>query len=267
MKNYPIIQVDAFADKAFAGNPAAVMPLDGPLDDELMQSIAMENNLAETAFFWPEGDSLRLRWFTPTLEVELCGHATLASAHVWFTEMEGGSQPVSFETRSGTLTVQKTAQGYQMDFPAKPVHGPWAHPGLAAALGATPDAVYTQGTFAGVEHVLCVFNDADTLRALAPDMSAIKKVRATIMTTAPESEDGLDFISRFFAPTAGVDEDPVTGSAHCTLTPYWAKRLDKNILNAYQASSRGGYVMCELDGARVKLSGQAVTTLKGDFIL
>lgn len=267
MTHYPIIQVDAFADQPFKGNPAAVMPLDGPLDEGVMQAIAMENNLAETAFFWPEADSLRLRWFTPTLEVELCGHATLASAHVWFTEMGGGPQPVNFETRSGTLTVHQTASGYQMDFPVKPVIGPYSHPDLSAALGTAPDEAFTQGSFQSGDHILCVYNDPKVVRALAPDMAAIKKVNATIMVTSPGDEDGLDFLSRFFAPTAGIDEDPVTGSAHCTLTPYWAKRLGKNKLNAFQASARGGHVACELAGDRVKLSGQAVTTLKGDFIL
>ncbi len=267
MPSYPIIQVDAFADQAFKGNSAAVMPLDGPLDDAVMQAIAMENNLAETAFFWPEGSSLRLRWFTPAVEVDLCGHATLATAHVWFNELGNGPAPVNFETRSGTLTVHKTASGYQMDFPVKPHINTFETSRLTPALGFEPDEAYTCGAFPSGDHVLAVMNDAAKLRALAPDFRAIAQLPATLMVTAPGDEDDLDFISRFFAPTAGIDEDPVTGSAHCTLTPYWAERLGKNTLNAYQASARGGYVTCELAGDRVKLSGQAVTTLKGEFIL
>ena len=267
MATYPLIQVDAFADKPFAGNPAAIMPLECPLDDALMQSIAMENNLSETAYFWPEANQIRLRWFTPAVEVDLCGHATLAAAHVWFEELGKGPEPVHFETRSGTLIVHQTADGYQMDLPAKPVIETYQHPKLTEALGATPLEAHRQGIFTVGDHILVEFKNADMLRALSPDMNLIKEINATIMATAPGDEEGLDFVSRFFGPTVGIDEDPVTGSAFCTLAPYWAERLGKNRLQAYQASARGGHVICGVVGDRVKLTGKAVTTIRGEFIL
>jgi len=254
----PLYQVDAFSSEVFRGNPAAVVPLDDWIDDRTMQSIAAENNLAETAFFVREPAGFRIRWFTPEAEVDLCGHATLASAHVLFTKVEPGREAVEFASRSGPLHVTRAGDRLVLDFPVwTPV--PCAPPaGLAEALGATPRETY----FA--TDLLAVLDDEAEVRGLTPDLRAVKGVDARgIIVTAPGSD--VDFVSRFFAPGVGVDEDPVTGSAHCALTPYWAKRLGRTSLRARQVSKRGGELWCELAGDRVKIAGQASLYLEGSI--
>ena len=272
MLSLPLYQVDAFTNRPFAGNPAAVCPLEGPLPEGLMQDIAAENNLSETAFFHRQGDAWSLRWFTPTVEVELCGHATLAAAHVIMTELEPARGEVVFRTRSGSLGVRRDGAGaeafYEMDFPARALrcrararcsHG-------APALGARPVEV---GRAAGV--VLAVLETADEVRRLAPDLPAIARTGHTVCVTAPadgaELAAGLDFVSRFFAPSHGVPEDPVTGSSFCTLAPYWAARTGRAALRARQVSARGGDVRCEARGDRVAIAGQARLVLRGTFFV
>lgn len=245
-------QVDAFADRLFSGNPAAVVPLDDWLPDGLMQAIAAENNLSETAFLVPEGGGWGLRWFTPLAEVDLCGHATLASAHVLYRHHGVDAPELAFATRSGTLRVRRDGDGYAMDFPARTPQAIAAPEGLAAALGATPREVLLGGD------LLAVFDDEAAVRALAPDMAALLALPGRgLVATAPGQRH--DFVSRFFVPRVGVPEDPVTGSAHCLLAPYWAARLGRNELRAYQCSRRGGEVACTVAGDRVLLSGQART--------
>jgi PhzF family phenazine biosynthesis protein len=255
----PIFQVDAFTTRRFAGNPAAVMPLDHFLDDATLQAIAAENNLAETAFFVADGGDYRLRWFTPTTEVPLCGHATLASAAVIMERLEPGRMTVTFHSASGPLTVKRTDAGYVMDFPvrvSKPVSIPH---GLAAALGAVPIEV-----FADAFNYMALLESAKVVRELVPDIAAIARMdRSGVVVTAPG--DGVyDFVSRYFAPAKGIPEDPVTGGAHCALAPYWAKRLGKATFRAFQASRRGGEVVCRLAGDRVELEGSCVFYLEGE---
>ncbi|HEY0834048.1 MAG TPA: PhzF family phenazine biosynthesis protein [Azospirillum sp.] len=255
----PIYQVDAFADTVFTGNPAAVVPLESWLPDERLLAIAAENNLAETAFLVPAGGDYAIRWFTPTVEVDLCGHATLAAAHVIGTMMEPGRGRIDFRTRqAGRLTVERQGDLLVLDFPSRPAARADAHPDLAAALGgAEPEAV-----LAGRDY-LVVYRDADTVRGLVPDMARLAGLdRFAVCVTAPGT-DGVDFVSRFFAPAQGIPEDPVTGSAHCTLIPYWAARLGKTRLAARQISARGGSLACELRGDRVKIGGKAVLYLEG----
>jgi len=253
-----IFQVDAFTTRRFAGNPAAVMPLEGFLADALLQAIAAENNLAETAFIVPDGSDYRLRWFTPTTEVPLCGHATLASAAVVMERLEAGRSAVVFHSVSGPLTVHRTDAGYVMNFPmrfSEPVMTP---PGLGAALGAAPIEV-----LADAVNYTAVLASAQVVRELAPDIAAIARMdRRGVVVTAP-GDDSYDFVSRYFAPAQGVPEDPVTGSAHCALAPYWAKRLDKTTLRAFQASPRGGEIICRLVGDRVELQGAVVFYMEG----
>jgi PhzF family phenazine biosynthesis protein len=254
----PLYQIDAFADGLFTGNPAAVCPLEEWLPDDVMQAIAAENNLSETAFFVPEGDGYRLRWFTPTTEVDLCGHATLASAFVVFRWLMPQRNEVTFQTQqAGPLTVSRESDLLALDFPARPP-SPCAMPdGLAAALGRHPAAVLAARDY------LAVYETADDIRALTPDFAAIARLdRFAVIATAPGTE-GIDFVSRFFAPARGVDEDPVTGSAHCTLIPYWAGRLGKTRLEARQLSRRGGALTCALQGDRVTIAGRAVLYLEG----
>jgi PhzF family phenazine biosynthesis protein len=255
----PIFQLDAFTSRRFAGNPAAVMPLDAFLGDAVLQAIAAENNLAETAFLVPEGGDYRLRWFTPTMEVPLCGHATLASAAVVMERLEPGRDQVVFHSASGPLTVKRTATGYVMDFPARPSRPVPTPPGLTAALGIVP-----------VEVVIDAFNylvllaSAREVRELAPDIAAIARVdRSGVIVTAP-GDESYDFVSRCFAPAKGIPEDPVTGGAHCALAPYWAQRLGKTEFRAFQASKRGGEVICRLVGDRVELEGGCVFYLEGE---
>lgn len=253
----PVYQIDAFADAVFAGNPAAVCPLDAWLPDDLMQAIAAENNLSETAFFVAEGDGYRLRWFTPTTEVQLCGHATLATAHYLFEAGQAAGDAVRFETLSGELVVRRSAGGLEMMFPSYPPEPADPLAGLVAAVGGAPEAVLV------AKNWLLVYATEAELAALAPDFPALGALdpERGIIATAPGDE--ADFVSRFFAPAFGVDEDPVTGSAHCTLIPYWAARLGKAELSARQISRRGGALQCADLGETVRIGGRAVTFLRG----
>jgi PhzF family phenazine biosynthesis protein len=253
-----IYQVDAFTTSLFGGNPAAVMPMDRFPPEEVMQAVAAENNLAETAFFVPEGGDYRLRWFTPMVEVPLCGHATLASAAVVMERLDVEREAVTFHTASGALKVRRSGANYVMDFPVRSFERTSAPAGLAEALGAPASEVY-------VNHFnyMVVLNDVRTLRALQPDMAAIARFdRSGVIVTSP-GEGAYDFVSRYFAPAKGIPEDPVTGSAHCTLAPYWAERLKKTELRAFQASRRGGAIGCRLRGDRVELEGSCVFYLEG----
>ncbi|MGA8274127.1 MAG: PhzF family phenazine biosynthesis protein [Candidatus Sulfotelmatobacter sp.] len=255
----PIFQIDAFTTRRFAGNPAAVMPMGSFLADAILQAIAAENNLAETAFLVREGDDYRLRWFTPMTEVPLCGHATLASAAVVMERLEPGRNSVVFHSASGPLKVNRSSTAYVMNFPARPSEPVTPPPGLAEALGATPVEV-----FANEFNYVAVFENVQALRELAPDMAALARVgRPGVIVTA-SGEGDYDFISRYFAPAKGIPEDPVTGAAHCMLVPYWAKRLGKTTFRAYQASRRGGEIICRLTGDRVDLEGSCVFYLEGE---
>ena len=255
-----LFQIDAFTSRVFSGNPAAVCPLESWLDDAVLQAIAAENNLSETAFFVPEGDGFALRWFTPALEVDLCGHATLASGHAVLTILDPTRESVTFSSRSGPLTVSRAGDSLAMDFPALPPE-PCAPPAdLVAGLGAQPDAVLVEMDY------LAVFAAEADVAALSPDMAAIAHLdRRGVIATAPG--ESVDFVSRFFAPRAGIPEDPVTGSAHCLLTPYWAERLGKERLEARQISARGGALTCELQGARVRIEGRVALYLDGEITL
>ncbi len=258
----PIYQVDAFADRVFGGNPAAVCPLDAWLPDATMQAIAAENNLAETAFFVPDGADYALRWFTPTVEVDLCGHATLASGHVVFAFLQPERENVNFHTvKAGNLTVAKRADLLVMDFPARPAAPAEPPPGLLAALGGTPREVLRAR-----DHLM-VYDSAADVAALEPDLAALADVDCWAAIATAPGENGVDFVSRFFAPKQGVPEDPVTGSAHCTLVPYWAKRLGKTELAARQISRRGGALSCALEGDRVSIAGRAVLYLEGEIFI
>lgn len=272
MADYDLYQVDAFTDEIFGGNPAAVIPLAEWLPDETLQAIALENNLSETAFVIARGQGrYDLRWFTPGAEVPLCGHATLATAHVLYTALDETAEKIVFDTKSGPLEVSRTPDGYAMDFPADPP-APISMPGfLIDVLGDDPAAV-----LAG-QYILVVYDDAETVHSLTPNLLMMNRValergagaaQNCVCVTAPgDPGSGVDFVSRFFGPTVGITEDPVTGSAHCMLTPYWADRLGKDELTAFQASGRGGRVGCRLAGDRVVLSGQAVTYLRGRISL
>ncbi|HLZ68223.1 MAG TPA: PhzF family phenazine biosynthesis protein [Aliidongia sp.] len=256
---FPIYQVDAFTDDLFGGNPAAVVLLQEWLPDALLQKIAAENNLAETAFLVPERDLYHLRWFTPKLEIDLCGHATLASAQVVFEMLYPGRRSVTFLTRrAGPLTVTIQGDRLAMDFPARAPERVAAPTGLVDALGgAEPVEVWAAGK------LMCVFETEGAVKALEPDFRKVAALDCFgVIATAP-GNDGIDFVSRYFAPHAGIDEDPVTGSAHCTLVPYWARRLGKASLDARQISARGGRLFCEDRGERVSLAGRAVLYLEG----
>jgi PhzF family phenazine biosynthesis protein len=255
----PLYQLDAFTSQRFAGNPAAVMPMSQFPADTLMQAIAAENNLAETAFLVPQGDDYLLRWFTPTTEVPLCGHATLASAAVVMERLQPGRKTAVFHTKSGPLTVTRTSTGYLMDFPSRPSEPVAAPAGLSNALGAVPTEV-----FVNAFNYMAVLQRPDALRRLRPDIAAIARLdRSGLIVTAPG--DGVyDFISRYFAPAKGIPEDPVTGSAHCMLMPYWVRRLGRSGLRAHQASPRGGDLSCRLAGERVELEGTCVFYLEGE---
>ncbi len=258
-----IYQVDSFTDRPFAGNPAGVCILPEARSEKWMQNVAREMNLAETAFLVKQSDGHNLRWFTPAVEVDLCGHATLASAHIlWETGQLPVNQEAHFHTKSGLLTARQDGKLIEMNFPATPATSAEAPPGLLQALGV--DAKYVgKSRF----DYLIEVEPEDTVRGLTPDFGQIKQlpVRGIIVTSQTKS-DGYDFVSRFFAPAAGIDEDPVTGSAHCTLGPFWAGRLGKKGLTGYQASSRGGTVRVRVDGERVHLGGQAVTVLAGELV-
>jgi len=252
----PIYQVDAFASRVFSGNPAAVCPLEQWLPDEKMQAIAAENNLAETAFFVRNGDGYQLRWFTPTVEVDLCGHATLASAFVIMNHLTPAAKAVQFSTKSGKLAVTRDGDLLSLDFPARQPLECEVHPELISAMGGRPETVLASQDY------LVVYASEAELRSLKPDMNILAKVdRFAVIATAPGKD--VDFISRFFAPKQGIPEDPVTGRAHCTLIPYWSKRIGKKKLQAYQASPRGGELWCEDRGQRETISGRGVEFLQG----
>jgi predicted PhzF superfamily epimerase YddE/YHI9 len=257
-----IVQVDAFTNRPFAGNPAAVCVLPEAPADPWMRDVAREMNLSETAFLLPENGGFRLRWFTPAVEVDLCGHATLASAHVLWEDahLPPGAQ-ARFHTRSGLLLADRRGDWIEMDFPATRAVEAAPPPGLFAALGA-PARMVARNRF----DYLLEMDSEETVRALTPDFSALRGIEARgVIVTSRASTAGFDFVSRFFAPAVGVDEDPVTGSAHCALGPYWGHRLGVTGMTAYQASARGGIVRVRLTGERVVLGGQAVTVMTGEL--
>ncbi len=258
-----LFQVDAFAERPFEGNPAAVVPLDAWLSDEQMLAIAAENNLAETAFFVAEGEGYRLRWFTPTVEVDLCGHATLATAHVILTRLAPDSDQVTFETRSGTLTVTRGGQGrLVMDFPAR-LSKPMAEPReLGAMLGVKPMMVLSGS------NMIAVFDKAADVARLAPAFEPLARYLAprnqvVIATALADEGSGFDFVTRVFGPAHGINEDHVTGSAYCDVAPFWARKLKKTDMVARQISQRGGTVRCRVDGERVFLEGTCADYLEG----
>jgi predicted PhzF superfamily epimerase YddE/YHI9 len=256
----PLYQVDAFTDRLFGGNPAAICPLQAWLPDATMQAIAAENNLSETAFFVRDGGDYALRWFTPTVEVDLCGHATLASGYVVMTYLEPQRDSVSFHTRkAGTLVVDRRADMLVMDFPARPATPVEPPPGLLTALGGTPRQVLRAR-----DHLI-VYDSAAEIAALKPDLAGLAKVDCWGVAVTAPGDDGVDFVSRFFAPAQGVPEDPATGSSHCTLTPYWAARLGKTELEARQLSRRGGALRCMLNGDRVSVAGRVALYLEGQI--
>jgi PhzF family phenazine biosynthesis protein len=257
-----ITQVDAFTDRPFAGNPAAVCILRDAPYDEWMQNVAREMNLSETAFLQPREDGFDLRWFTPAAEVDLCGHATLASAHVlWETRVLDAATPARFHTRSGLLVARRNGDEIELDFPATRPEAVTPPDGLIEALGAVPVAV-AKSRF----DYLAELESQEIVRKLQPDLKALSKlpVRGVMVTARGNGE--YDFVSRFFAPAYGIDEDPVTGSAHCCLGPYWQERLQRDEFLAYQASARGGEIRVKVAGDRVLLSGKAVTVLRGEFV-
>ncbi|MBS1506674.1 MAG: PhzF family phenazine biosynthesis protein [Bacteroidetes bacterium] len=256
-----IYQVDAFAETLFAGNPAAVCPLHEWLPDAVMQNIAMENNLAETAFYVYEKEGLRIRWYTPTVEVDLCGHATLATAHVLFHHENYSGEKIVFNSRSGPLTVTRTSEKLTLNFPVDTLTEVKPIPELEKGLGIAP-----LKTFKGKTDYMLVFAKESQIKSMQPDFKEIAKVNARgVIVTAPG--DTVDFVSRFFGPQSGVDEDPVTGSAHTSLTPYWAGVLKKNTLEAIQLSRRQGKLSCTLAGDRVEISGKAKTYLIGKIFV
>lgn len=260
---FRITQVDAFTDRPFTGNPAAVAVLSDLPTDSWMQDVAREMNLSETAFLLPHDDGFDLRWFTPTVEVDLCGHATLASAHVlWEDGLLPAEAIARFHTRSGLLTARRDGDWIELDFPSRPARECPAPEHLVEALGTVPRWIGTSGS-----DLLVVLDNEKQVRSLMPHISVLRRiqVRGVIVTSEAVSE-GSDFVSRFFAPRVGVDEDPVTGSAHCTLAPYWEERLGRTNLVGYQVSARGGKVRTRVRGDRVLLGGQAVTVLQAQLL-
>lgn len=256
MARLPLYQVDAFTNRRFGGNPAAVVLLDAWLPDDVMRAIAAENNLAETAFVIPSAPHCRLRWFTPEVEVDLCGHATLATAHVLFSRGLVRGTRVTFDTKSGLLPVEREDGRYVLDFPSRPGRPIAVDDTLTEALGARPSAAFLS------RDLMAVFESEETVQSLAPDMARVALIDAfAVIATAPGRR--CDFVSRFFAPRAGIPEDPVTGSAHCTLTPYWSDRLGRTTLHARQISRRSGDLHCTLAGDRVRIAGEAVDYLDG----
>ncbi len=262
MLSIPIYQVDAFSDKLFGGNPAAVCPLKEWLPAPQMQKIALENNLAETAFFIPMGKDFEIRWFTPESEVDLCGHATLATAHVLFSHLNFEGDTIHFHTlNAGTLTVSCHDDLYTLNFPSRVPQSCEVPAGLIEALGGKKPVAVLRSR----DYFIVYETEADVL-ALKPNFAALSRIESLgFVVTA--LGDNSDFVSGFFAPSAGIDEDPVTGSAHCNLIPYWAERLGKFKLHAYQVSTRRGELWCENKGDRVLMSGKAVTYLKGEIFL
>lgn len=261
MSTLRLWQIDAFTDRVFAGNPAAVVPLEAWLPDDRLQAIAAENNLSETAFLVPDGEDYRLRWFTPGTEVDLCGHATLATAWVLFNRLGRTDSRIVFHTLSGALTVTRRGEALELDFPARPPLPCPVPVGLAEALGAKPVELHAARDY------MCVLPDEAAVKALKPDMAAVARLdKFAVIVTAPAAPGrGVDFVSRFFAPAKGVPEDPVTGSSHCTLVPYWSGRLGKTTLAAEQVSPRGGRLDCRLDGNRVFLAGRCAPYMVGEI--
>lgn len=255
-----IYQVDAFTSDLFKGNPAAVVPLDSWISDDVMQNIAAENNLSETAFYVRNNEGFEIRWFTPTIEVDLCGHATLAASFVVFERKEVAGNEVVFNSKSGALKVDKTAEGLELDFPATvPVIAEL--PSWIKDVGGNPIEAYSCE-----DDFLLIYDSEEAIRNLTPNFTALKQVPVRGIICSSKSER-YDFVSRFFAPGAGIDEDPVTGSAHTKLVPYWAEVLKKEKLLAKQISKRGGELKCNLQGDRVKLSGEAKLFLKGEIYI
>ena len=264
----PLLQIDAFADRPFTGNPAAVVLLDGPRDSAWMQAVAMEMNLSETAFVEPRGDAFGLRWFTPAVEVALCGHATLASAHaLWETGRLSRTEVARFHTKSGVLTATLAGGGsgarIELDFPQRPAERLAEMGDLPRALGAQVLELHRSR-----EDSLALVESEAVVRALTPDLAALKPLgaRGIIVTAAAEAGSAYQFVSRFFGPGVGIDEDPVTGSAHCVLAPFWGARLGLAEMTGYQASRRGGMVGLALVADRVKLRGRAVTVSRGELL-
>jgi len=260
MTEITCLQIDAFTDRPFAGNPAAVCLLEDERDAQWMQAVAAEMNLSETAFVRPLSKGFELRWFTPAIEVELCGHATLASAHALWTErVIVSDEPIQFHTKSGELICSQRGEFIELDFPATPVHQIDPPEELSQALGVTPSFV-GQSTF----DALVLVESEQVVRTLQPDFSILRQLpmRGFIVTSVSD-DPRFDFVSRFFGPGVGIDEDPVTGSAHCCLAPFWGERLGKTDMTAFQASARGGIVRVRTSGDRVLLGGQAVTIMKG----
>ena len=255
-----IFQVDAFSDKLFSGNPAAVCPLNSWLKDTLMQKIAAENNLSETAFFTGQNDTFHIRWFTPSVEVDLCGHATLATAHVLFNHLNYDKRIIHFDSKGGSLAVRKDNEFITLNFPSTRLDISEASPVLIRALGVNPVAVYES------DDLFVLLSSEDEVAQLDPDFTLLSKLpsRGIIVTSAGKN---CDFVSRFFAPAVGINEDPVTGSAHTKLIPFWAEKLNKETMTARQLSKRGGELFCTYLGERVEISGQAVTYLIGEIII
>ena len=258
----PLYQADAFTDKLFGGNPAAVCPLTEWLPDEVMQKIAVENNLAETAFFVKNENGFMLRWFTPEFEIDLCGHATLASAHILYTELGFEDDSIHFDTvKAGELVVSRTGDKYTMDFPSRPPIHIEPPVGLIEAMGEKQPLEVLRS-----RDYFLVYESEDDIKELSPDFFTLSKMD-TIGVVVTAKGDNADFVSRFFAPGAGIPEDPVTGSAHCNLIPYWADKLGKTKMHAYQLSPRLGEIWCELKGDRVLITGNAVTYLRGEIVV
>jgi PhzF family phenazine biosynthesis protein len=252
----PLYQIDAFTSRVFSGNPAAVVPLSRWLPDDTLQAIAAENNLSDTAFFLGGQGQYEIRWLTPTTEVDLCGHATLAAAHVVLTLLEPGANSVSFRSKSGPLTVERDGDLLALDFPARPPKPLPVSEVLGAALGRAPLEVWA------AQDLMAVFDTEEEVRSLRPDRERVAAIECfAVIATAPGRK--ADFVSRFFAPRQGIPEDPVTGRSHCTLVPYWASRLGKPRLHALQVSPRGGELHCEHRGDRVRIAGRAVQYLEG----
>lgn len=252
-----IFQIDAFSDKVFGGNPAGVIPLESWLSDDIMQKIANENNLSETAFFVKENEHYHVRWFTPVIEVDLCGHATLGSAYVIFNELNHEGNKIRFKSRSGELIVEKSGDLLTLDFPADEIHPVELSEELAACFEDKPIEVIK-----GKTDYLFVFEDEKVIRNIKPNLSQISTLDARGVIVTAQGSD-TDFVSRFFGPQSGVNEDPVTGSAHTTLTPFWAEKLNKTEFTAKQLSQRQGSLQCTLDGNRVKIAGVATKYLEG----
>ena len=261
---HPILQVDSFTERAFAGNPAGVCVLSAPASEEWMLNVAREMNVSQTAFLYRNGDGYQLRWFSPTVEVAICGHATLASAHVlWESGELPPDESARFDTRSGRLTVSREDGWIVMDFPALTAAPADPPAGLVEALGVQPLAVLRNA----MGYYLVEVASAEEVRTVEPDLGRIVHMPVLgVIVTARADRDGYDFVSRFFAPSLGVNEDPATGSSHCVLAPYWTNKLGKRVLTGYQESRRGGVIRVELKGDRVLLGGKAVTVLRGELL-